>query len=106
MAINPGSEKRGDHIHRIGIVFSGGPAPASNAVISSAATSLLEDDRQIWQRPNVRYGEAVGFTYSTQNEPPRLATSASRIRETRLFGQVEWPYGGSDDRSGRGNLRQ
>src|SRR5882672_3877222 len=52
MATNPGSEtpesdKRGDHIRRVGIIFSGGPAPAANAVISSAAISFLEDDRQV-----------------------------------------------------------
>jgi 6-phosphofructokinase 1 len=37
---------KGDHIRRVGIVFSGGPAPAANAVISAAAISFLEDDRQ------------------------------------------------------------
>src|SRR3954470_14168858 len=38
--------RKGDHIKRVAIVFSGGPAPAANAVISSAAISFLEDDRQ------------------------------------------------------------
>ncbi|HEY3595781.1 MAG TPA: 6-phosphofructokinase [Polyangiaceae bacterium] len=38
---------KGDHIRRVGIVFSGGPAPAANAVISSAAISFLDDDRQV-----------------------------------------------------------
>jgi ATP-dependent phosphofructokinase / diphosphate-dependent phosphofructokinase len=38
--------RKGDHIKRVGIVFSGGPAPAANAVISSAAISFLEDGRQ------------------------------------------------------------
>lgn len=38
---------RGDHIRRVGIVFSGGPAPAANAVISAAAISFLEDDREV-----------------------------------------------------------
>ena len=28
-------------IRRVGIIFSGGPAPAANAVISAAATSFL-----------------------------------------------------------------
>jgi 6-phosphofructokinase 1 len=42
--------KKGDQIKRVGIVFSGGPAPAANAVISAAAVSFLEDGR-----------EAVGF---------------------------------------------
>jgi 6-phosphofructokinase 1 len=39
--------KKGNHHKRVGIVFSGGPAPAANAVISSAAISFLEDDRQV-----------------------------------------------------------
>lgn len=39
--------RTGDHIKRVGLVFSGGPAPAANAVISSAAISFLEDDRQV-----------------------------------------------------------
>ena len=42
------SRKRlGDHIRRVGIVFAGGPAPAANAVISSAAVSFLDDGRQV-----------------------------------------------------------
>src|SRR6266550_2486842 len=47
MATNPGSEKKGDHIKRVGLVFSGGPAPAANAVISAAAISFLEDNREV-----------------------------------------------------------
>ena len=39
--------KKGDNVRRVGIVFSGGPAPASNAVISAAATSFLEDGREV-----------------------------------------------------------
>ena len=41
------SSKKGDHIRRIALVFSGGPAPAANAVISSAAMSFLSDDREV-----------------------------------------------------------
>jgi len=47
---------KGDHIKRVGIVFSGGPAPAANAVISSAAISFLEDSRQ-----------AIGFFHGYSN---------------------------------------
>src|SRR5437016_637200 len=47
MATNSDNQKKGDHIRRVGIIFSGGPAPAANAVISSAAVSFLEDDRQV-----------------------------------------------------------
>ncbi len=32
---------------RVGIIFSGGPAPAANAVISAAAVSFLEDGREV-----------------------------------------------------------
>jgi ATP-dependent phosphofructokinase / diphosphate-dependent phosphofructokinase len=39
--------RKGEHIKRVALVFSGGPAPAANAVISSAAISFLEDDRQV-----------------------------------------------------------
>jgi 6-phosphofructokinase 1 len=39
--------RKGDHIKRVALVFAGGPAPAANAVISSAAISFLEDGRQV-----------------------------------------------------------
>jgi 6-phosphofructokinase len=39
--------RKGDHVKRVAIVFSGGPAPAANAVISSAAISFIEDDREV-----------------------------------------------------------
>jgi len=38
---------KGDNIRRVGIVFSGGPAPGANAVISAAALSFLDDGRQV-----------------------------------------------------------
>jgi len=47
---------KGDHIKRVAIVFSGGPAPAANAVISSAAISFIEDNRQ-----------AIGFFHGYSN---------------------------------------
>ena len=34
-------------IRRVGLVFSGGPAPAANAVISAAATSFISDGREV-----------------------------------------------------------
>jgi 6-phosphofructokinase 1 len=39
--------RKGNHIRRVGIVFSGGPAPAANAVIAAAASSFLEDGREV-----------------------------------------------------------
>jgi 6-phosphofructokinase 1 len=39
--------RKGEHVKRVGIIFAGGPAPAANAVISAAATSFLEDEREV-----------------------------------------------------------
>jgi len=47
---------KGDHIKRVALIFSGGPAPAANAVISSAAMSFLSDDRS-----------AIGFFHGYSN---------------------------------------
>lgn len=41
------TNKKGDHLRRVGIIFAGGPAPAANAVISAAAISFLEDGREV-----------------------------------------------------------
>jgi ATP-dependent phosphofructokinase / diphosphate-dependent phosphofructokinase len=41
------TQRKGDHVKRVGIVFSGGPAPAANAVISAAAISFLDDGREV-----------------------------------------------------------
>lgn len=43
----PTLELKGDHVKRVGLLFSGGPAPAANAVISAAAISFLEDNREV-----------------------------------------------------------
>jgi len=41
------TKKKGDSVKRVGIIFSGGPAPGANAVIAAAATSFLEDGRDV-----------------------------------------------------------
>jgi 6-phosphofructokinase 1 len=41
------NQRDADELRRVGIVFSGGPAPAANAVISAAAVSFLESGRQV-----------------------------------------------------------
>lgn len=41
------THRKGDDIRRVAIVFSGGPAPAANAVISAATISFLEDEREV-----------------------------------------------------------
>lgn len=38
---------KGDGVRRVGMIFSGGPAPAANAVIAGAATAFLEDGREV-----------------------------------------------------------
>jgi 6-phosphofructokinase 1 len=43
----PPPARKGDHIRRVAIVFSGGPAPGANAVISAAAISFMEDGREV-----------------------------------------------------------
>lgn len=39
--------KKGDGIRRVGMIFSGGPAPSANSVIGAAATAFLEDGRDV-----------------------------------------------------------
>lgn len=39
--------RRGDDIRRVGMIFSGGPAPGANAVISAAAVSFLDEGREV-----------------------------------------------------------
>ena len=41
------TQLKGDAIHRVAIVFAGGPAPAANAVIAAATVSFIEDGREV-----------------------------------------------------------
>jgi len=38
---------KGEHIRRVGLIFSGGPAPGANAVISATAISFLDTGREV-----------------------------------------------------------
>jgi len=38
---------KGEGVRRVAIIFSGGPAPAANAVIAAAGISFLEDGREV-----------------------------------------------------------
>ena len=58
---------------RVGIIFSGGPAPAANAVISAAAVSFLEDDREV-------IGFFSGYSHLVEYHP-----SGHRLRPDRHF---------------------
>ena len=42
------STERKSKIHRVAILFAGGPAPAANAVISTAAVSFLRNDIEVY----------------------------------------------------------
>jgi len=44
---SPQATERGSGPRRVGIVFAGGPAPGANAVIAAAATSFVEDGRDV-----------------------------------------------------------
>jgi 6-phosphofructokinase len=70
--------KKGDHIRRVGIVFSGGPAPAANAVISAAAISFLDDDRQV-----------VGFFHGYSSLQEYNATSNRLLPDTHYRALTE-----------------
>ncbi|MCA9656334.1 MAG: 6-phosphofructokinase [Myxococcales bacterium] len=44
---SPTQSSASPSLRRVGIVFAGGPAPAANAVIAAAATSFIEDGRDV-----------------------------------------------------------
>lgn len=60
------------------MIFSGGPAPAANAVISAAATSFLEDNREV-----------VGFFHGYSNLQEYHPTSHRMVpgEHYRVFGE-------------------
>ncbi len=57
----PSHSASGD-IRRVGILFSGGPAPAANAVIAAAVTAYLEDGREV-------LGFFHGYSFLQQYDP-------------------------------------
>ncbi len=74
------SSRKGDKIRRVGIIFSGGPAPAANAVISAAATSFLEDNREV-----------VGFFHGYSNLQAYHPTTNRLVpgEHYRVFGEKD-----------------
>lgn len=80
--------KRGDSIRRVGLIFSGGPAPAANAVIAAAGISFLEDGREV-----------VGFFHGYSN----LETYHPVSR--RLLPDVHYRHFVDDDLRGIRNSR-
>lgn len=78
MSTIPPGPKKGDSIRRVGMIFSGGPAPAANAVIAAAATSFLEDQREV-----------VGFFHGYSNLQEYHPTSHRMVpgEHYRVFGE-------------------
>jgi 6-phosphofructokinase 1 len=80
MTSGSSSPRKGDKIRRVGIIFSGGPAPAANAVISAAATSFLEDNREV-----------VGFFHGYSNLQSYHPTTHRLVpgEHYRVFGEKD-----------------
>jgi len=56
------SSWKGNDIRRVGMIFSGGPAPGANAVISAAAVSFLDTGREV-------IGFMHGYEYLQDYDP-------------------------------------
>ena len=80
MKSSSSSPRKGDQVRRVGIIFSGGPAPAANAVISAAATSFLEDGREV-----------VGFFHGYSNLQQYHPTTHRLVpgEHYRVFGEKD-----------------
>jgi 6-phosphofructokinase 1 len=72
------STARSADVRRVGILFSGGPAPAANAVISSAAISFLDDGREV-------LGFLSGYEHLQQYHPSQRPLKVNEhYRELKL----------------------
>src|SRR3972149_6981248 len=71
-------------IHRVGILFAGGPAPAANAVISTAAVSLLRNNIDVYGILN-GYSHLVDYgpEYSMAEGRDFIRVTHSLLRRTR-----------------------
>jgi len=80
MKSSSSSPRKGDQVRRVGIIFSGGPAPAANAVIAAAATSFLEDGREV-----------VGFFHGYSNLQQYHPTTHRLVpgEHYRVFGEKD-----------------
>jgi 6-phosphofructokinase len=57
-------QRKPTHLKRVAILFAGGPAPAANAVISTAAASFLRNDIEV---VGILYGYSNLVNYSPEN---------------------------------------
>ena len=79
------SENPGRTIRRVAILFAGGPAPAANAVISTAAVSFLSNGIEVvgilhgYSQPGRSTAPTARSARGTRLHPPRpRAASAAR----------------------------
>ena len=63
-------------IHRVAILFAGGPSPASNAVISTAAVSFLRRNIEV-------YGILNGYSHWFFGPEHSMAEGRDYIRVTQ-----------------------
>jgi 6-phosphofructokinase 1 len=73
----------GKRIKRVAIVFSGGPAPAANAVIAAAATSFLEAGVEVL---GIFHGYTNLQEYDPQNQPMRESDHYRRLTRADIRG--------------------
>lgn len=76
-------------IKRVAMLFSGGPAPAANAVISTAASSFINHDIEVFGMKH-GYSSLVKFgpAYEMQEGRDFLKLDSFRLRRTRNTGGI------------------
>lgn len=77
------------NIKRVAMLFSGGPAPAANAVISTAAASFNHHDIEVFGMKN-GYANLVKFSpeHAMQDGRDFIRLDPSRLRRTRNTGGI------------------
>lgn len=78
------SNETKSQIKRVAMLFSGGPAPAANAVISTAAASFLRDGIRVFGMKN-GYSNLVKFgpTHAMEEGRDYINLDAQKLRRTR-----------------------
>ena len=88
------------NIHRVAILFAGGPAPAANAVISTAAVSFLRNNIDV-------IGILHGYSHLVEFGPDHpLAEGRDYIRITHQMLRRSAQQPGHPDRHGAGQSGQ
>ena len=88
-------------IKRVGILFSGGPAPAANAVISAAASSLRRSGRDVVA---IKHGYGALMQFDRTTRPLVPGEDYDEILDRELRGLRH--QSGAAKRADAGNLRR